>query len=78
MTTGRSGSQVVYVNGNQVNSGTSASTPSANTNSLVIGKLAYAGLYVNMSLGYARIYNRVLTSTEILQNYNATKTRFGL
>jgi hypothetical protein len=78
MTTGRSGSQVVYVNGNQVNSGTSASTPSANTNSLVIGKLAYAGLYANMSLGYARIYNRVLTSTEILQNYNATKTRFGL
>ena len=25
-----------------------------------------------------RIYNRILTSTEILQNYNATKTRFGL
>jgi hypothetical protein len=23
------------------------------------------------------IYNRVLTPTEILQNYNATKSRFG-
>jgi hypothetical protein len=23
------------------------------------------------------IYNRVLTATEILQNYNATKSRFG-
>ena len=28
--------------------------------------------------GIYRIYNRVLTSTEVLQNYNATKTRFGL
>lgn len=26
----------------------------------------------------AKIYNRALTSTEILQNYNATKSRFGL
>jgi hypothetical protein len=26
----------------------------------------------------ARVYNRVLTSTELLQNYNAQKARFGL
>jgi hypothetical protein len=26
----------------------------------------------------ASVYNRVLTATEILQNYNATKSRFGL
>ena len=26
----------------------------------------------------ASVYNRALTATEILQNYNATKTRFGL
>ena len=26
----------------------------------------------------AQVYNRVLSSTEILQNYNATKTRYGL
>jgi hypothetical protein len=25
-----------------------------------------------------KIYNRALTSTEVLQNYNATKDRFGL
>ena len=24
------------------------------------------------------LYNRVLSATEILQNYNSTKTRFGL
>jgi hypothetical protein len=33
-------------------------------------------LYGNLSI--ARVYNKVLTQTEILQNYNATKTRFGL
>jgi len=76
--TGTFGSQRVYINGSIYNSGTYAGTPSANSNSLVIGRLAYAGLYANMSLGYARIYNRVLTATEILQNYNATKSRFGL
>ena len=25
-----------------------------------------------------KIYNRALTSTEVVQNYNATKSRFGL
>jgi hypothetical protein len=34
------------------------------------------GLYGNLSI--ARVYNKVLTPTEILQNYNATKSRFGL
>ena len=76
--TGTNGSQKTYINGVQAYSNTVALSPSANSNSLVIGKLAYAGLYANMSMGYARIYNRVLTATEVLQNYNATKTRFGL
>lgn len=76
--TGTNGSQKTYINGVQVGSATTALSPSANSNSLVIGKLAYAGLYANMSMGYARIYNRVLTATEVLQNYNVTKTRFGL
>jgi hypothetical protein len=76
--TGILGSQLVYINGSIYNSGTYAGIPSANSNSLVIGKLAYAGLYANMSLAYARIYNRALTASEIQQNYNATKSRFGL
>ena len=76
--TGTNGSQRTYVNGNQVGSATYALTPSANSNSLLIAKLTYSGLYVNMIMGYARIYNRALTETEVLQNYNATKSRFGL
>jgi hypothetical protein len=30
------------------------------------------------NISQAKIYNRALSSTEVLQNYNATKTRFGL
>jgi hypothetical protein len=29
-------------------------------------------------MGIARLYNRPLTSSEVLQNYNAQKGRFGL
>jgi hypothetical protein len=32
----------------------------------------------NGDVGYLNIYNRALSSTEILQNYNIQKTRFGL
>ena len=34
--------------------------------------------YWQGNISNAQIYNRALTATEILQNYNATKTRFGL
>jgi len=35
-------------------------------------------LYTSGSIAMARFYNRALTSQEVLQNFNATKTRFGL
>ena len=76
--TGTVGSQLVYINGSIYNSGIYAGSPSANSNALVIGKLAYASLYTNMNFAFGRIYNRVLTATEVLQNYKATKSRFGL
>jgi hypothetical protein len=34
--------------------------------------------YLNCDVSMHRQYNRLLTPSEILQNYNATKTRFGL
>jgi len=36
------------------------------------------GYALNGAIYTTKIYNRALSSTEILQNYNATKTRFGL
>ena len=76
--TGTNGSQITYVNGVQVGSATTALSPSANSNSLMIARLTYASYFVNMTMGCARIYNRVLSAGEVLQNYNATKSRFGL
>lgn len=46
----------------------------------------YVGAYSNPIVAYAmlgniaqtQIYNRVLSATEILQNYNATRARFGI
>jgi hypothetical protein len=47
--------------------------------SIVIGKANIGITYsFNGNVGASSIYNRTLASTEILQNYNATKTRFGL
>jgi hypothetical protein len=37
-----------------------------------------SGRYYNGNLYTARIYNKALSSTEVLQNYNAQKARFGL
>ena len=34
--------------------------------------------YLNGSIANVLAYNRVLSATEILQNYNAQKSRFGL
>lgn len=37
-----------------------------------------ASNYWNGQVGLLSIYNRALTDEEVLQNYNATKTRFGI
>jgi hypothetical protein len=36
------------------------------------------GAWLNGSISFLRLYNRALTDVEVLQNYNATKSRFGL
>jgi len=34
------------------------------------------GLFLSANLGYIKLYDKALTTTEVLQNYNATKNRF--
>jgi hypothetical protein len=36
------------------------------------------GAWLNGNIYYMRLYNRALTATEVMQNFQATKTRFGL
>jgi len=44
----------------------------------ISGWLLSNAWYQPMDLSQFRIYNRALTQQEVLQNYNATKSRFGL
>jgi len=54
-----------------------ATTLRSSTDGWVLGSLT-SGAFYNMRAANARVYNRVLSDSEILQNYNAQKSRFGL
>jgi hypothetical protein len=59
-------------------------TGTGNTNSLTspgnltIGCLRPLSSFFNGNIAVVMIYNRALNQSEIIQNYNSTKTRFGL
>ena len=71
-----------FVNGGETSySGRVNSLPSTLPNTstaLEIGAATWAPSYFNGGIAIVRLYNRVLSSSEILFNYNATKNRFGL
>jgi len=47
-------------------------------NNLAIGRQHSAGEYINAKIATIQLYNRALSSSEILQNYNGQKSRFNL
>ena len=51
---------------------------SSQSNLRISGRSTASTLNLNGNIASTKIYNRAFTSSEILQNYNATKTRFGL
>ena len=53
-------------------------TGSFSTFDLYLASRAGSAYYYNGNIASFKIYNRALSQQEILQNYNATKTRFGL
>jgi hypothetical protein len=65
-----------YINGVSyvVNSGGGVSSQTV----LYIGSRVNLDSFLNGNIATTRVYNRGLSATEILQNYNATKGRFGL
>ena len=65
----------LYVNGVFIQSGTHSQNLNITSQNLFIGggPRGWTG-----KISTPQIYNRVLTDSEILQNYNATKGRFGL
>jgi hypothetical protein len=42
------------------------------------GQTTQTSRYSNCNIALTQVYNRALSAQEVLQNYNATKTRFGL
>lgn len=68
----------VYVNGSRLGATTASGSLTNTPNTpFIIGVNGY-GSYINANFYSAKIYNRALSATEVLQNYNETKTRFGL
>jgi hypothetical protein len=68
-----------YVDGILKNTGTATLGAIATTNAIRIGKLGqYTQGYFDGIINTVQIYNRALSATEVLHNYNALKSRFGL
>jgi hypothetical protein len=70
-----------YVNGVLVDTRGNAVSPSTiknSTNNFSIGLKQDTTTLLNGNVYNANMYNRALSSQEVLQNYNATKGRFGL
>jgi hypothetical protein len=68
---------VLYLNGEQVDT-SSSTTTFTNGNTVRIGAYYDAANLFDGDIANVFIYNRVLTATEIAQNYNAQKSRFEL
>jgi hypothetical protein len=70
----------IYINGIQQTLTTSTQLTSVPTNlvQLTIGTVVNYSGYTTADISISKIYNRALSASEIRQNYNATKTRFGL
>ena len=68
----------LYWDGVQVNTSSFSGTIKQSSNGEYnICRFGSLGLYVNANVSYVNVYNKGLTSSEVLQNYNAIKSRYG-
>lgn len=70
-------SAALYYDGNLVASTNTIGSIGINGTNILLGKWNNYGA-LNGKISNALIYNRALSATEVLQNYNAQKSRFGL
>lgn len=66
----------LYVNTTSVTNSTSH--PSTTIDDLKIGKDEFSTRRFNGNIANVMLYNRALSATEVLQNFNATRNRFGV
>ena len=71
--------QTLYINGASVSSNSSGAVPSLTGTALTIGNRSnLTGTYFGGNVYLTKFYNRALTASEILQNFNAYRTRYGI
>jgi len=78
VTIGDSSGLKIYVNGTLNTSGGSAYSPTTSTGNFLIGANTEFNEYYNGNIATIIVFNRALTAAEVLQNYNATRSRFGI
>ena len=71
----------LYLNGSLISQTLESQGPLVSTSPISIGaayiSTGYAR-FLNGKIAIVQVYNRALSAQQVLQNYNATKTRFGL
>lgn len=72
-----SGRQQIYVNNNLWASGTISGTITFYNTPVYVGYFPNAPLVMNGKIAVVRVYNRAFSSSEVNQNWNAQKSRFG-
>ena len=68
---------ILYLNGVSENTSVSTTTFVGN-GEILLAAYSTGGNVFTGRIAHVSVYNKVLSPTEILQNYNATKSRFGL
>ena len=69
--------QKMYVNGVLEAQSTHGITSDGSGNFAIGRGGDYSGLYAPINISNFQVYNKALSSTEVAQNFNATKARFG-
>jgi hypothetical protein len=72
------GTMTLYLDTQQVATGTGGTQSLTSSTNMRIGSIQVNNNFFSGNIALVQIYNRALTPQEILQNYNATKGRFGL
>jgi len=80
----QNGSQKYYINGVEIlsSSGTYDGSPTTNVFEHTLGTYNRPGAgyngYANVKIAVHKIYNRVLSASEVTQNFNSLRKRFGI
>jgi len=70
--------QLLYLNGTLVSTVNLTKISVVNADDFQIGRSSYTDRFFTGNVGHSHIYDRALSASEVAQNYNAYRNRFGL